>query len=201
MPFKLVEIRDATVYRGDTRVFSGLSLDIDTGVSTAVLGPNGAGKSTLLQLIAHEVHPLVGPGTRVRVLGRSSWNVFELRSELGLISHELALTYQRDVLGLEVVVSGFFASIGTWDHQEITPAHFEASRAVMARLGISLPVIEKVLNHSSGSFAGIVGVYQRHSFADEKRHALNTWGAFVTDLVSNRPRRNVVRLRKSGRRA
>ena len=71
----------------------------------------------------------------------------------------------------------------------------------MARLGISLPVIEKVLNHSSGSFAGIVGVYQRHSFADEKRHALNTWGAFVTDLVSNRPRRNVVRLRKSGRRA
>jgi integrase len=37
----------------------------------------------------------------------------------------------------------------------------------MARLGINLPVIEKVLNHTSGSFAGIVGVYQRHSFADE----------------------------------
>jgi integrase len=33
----------------------------------------------------------------------------------------------------------------------------------MARLGINLPVIEKVLNHSSGSFAGIVGVYQRHN--------------------------------------
>ena len=39
----------------------------------------------------------------------------------------------------------------------------------MARLGISLAVIEKVLNHVSGSFAGIVGVYQRHEFADEKR--------------------------------
>ena len=34
----------------------------------------------------------------------------------------------------------------------------------MARLGINLPVIEKVLNHTSGSFAGIVGVYQRHNF-------------------------------------
>ena len=32
----------------------------------------------------------------------------------------------------------------------------------MARLGINLPVIEKVLNHTSGSFAGIVGVYQKH---------------------------------------
>jgi iron complex transport system ATP-binding protein len=134
---KLVEIENATVYRGDTRVFSGLSLDIDTGVSTAVLGPNGAGKSTLLQLIAHELHPVALTTTRVRVLGHTSWNVFELRSELGLISHELALTYQREVLGLEVVVSGFFASIGTWDHQEITPVHLEAARAVMGRLGIS----------------------------------------------------------------
>jgi iron complex transport system ATP-binding protein len=137
VPGKLVEIENATVYRGDTRVFSGLSLDIATGVSTAVLGPNGAGKSTLLQLIAHDLHPVVAPTTRVRVLGRSSWNVFELRSELGLISHELALTYQREVVGLEVVVSGFFSSIGTWDHQEITPSHTGAAREVMARLGIS----------------------------------------------------------------
>ena len=46
----------------------------------------------------------------------------------------------------------------------------------MARLGIDLPVIEKVLNHSSGSFAGIVGVYQRHDFAEEKRAALEGLG-------------------------
>jgi integrase len=64
----------------------------------------------------------------------------------------------------------------------------------MARLGINLPVIEKVLNHSSGSFAGIVGVYQRHSFADEKRRALDAWAAFITDLVAVEPRQNVVRL-------
>lgn len=137
MSEKLVEIENATVYRGDTRVFDGLSLEIDTGVSTAVLGPNGAGKSTLLQLIAHEVHPVASPTSSVRVLGRSSWNVFELRTELGLISHELGVTYHREALGLEVVVSGFFASIGTWDHQEISPKHVETARAVMGRLGIS----------------------------------------------------------------
>ena len=53
----------------------------------------------------------------------------------------------------------------------------------MARLGVSLPVIEKILNHSGGSFRGIVGVYQRHSFADEKRAALDLWGAHVARLV------------------
>jgi integrase len=64
----------------------------------------------------------------------------------------------------------------------------------MARLGIALPVIEKVLNHSSGSFGGIVGVYQRHSFSDEKRTALQAWANFVLSTVGGRAE-NVVPLR------
>jgi integrase len=55
----------------------------------------------------------------------------------------------------------------------------------LARLRINLPVIEKVLNHTSGSFAGIVGVYQKHSFADEKRHAVEAWGRHV-ELISEK---------------
>ena len=66
----------------------------------------------------------------------------------------------------------------------------------MARLGINLPVIEKVLNHSSGSFAGIVGVYQKHDFADEKRAALETWGRHIEGLISGKSAK-VVRLRKN----
>ncbi len=54
----------------------------------------------------------------------------------------------------------------------------------MARQGVALPTIEKVLNHISGSFGGIVGVYQRHDFAEEKRAALDAWGAFVGNLVA-----------------
>ena len=56
----------------------------------------------------------------------------------------------------------------------------------MARLGIHLPVIEKVLNHASGSFAGIVAVYQRHSFAEEKRAALDAWGHHIEQLVGGK---------------
>ena len=53
----------------------------------------------------------------------------------------------------------------------------------MAKLGVSLVVIEKVLNHVSGSLAGIVGVYQRHEFAEEKREALQQWADHVERLV------------------
>ena len=65
----------------------------------------------------------------------------------------------------------------------------------MARLGIKLPVIEKVLNHASGSFKGIVGVYQRHDFAAEKRLALQNWADHVDSIVSGKPVGKVVSLR------
>jgi integrase len=67
----------------------------------------------------------------------------------------------------------------------------------MARLGVQLPVIEKVLNHSSGTFRGIVAVYQRHDFATEKRDALARWSDHVEAVVKGEPASGkVVKLRR-----
>jgi len=97
-------------------------------------------------------------------------------------------------------ISGFSKTKANIDEQShVTEWKFHDLRRTlasgMARLGINLPVIEKVLNHSSGSFRGIVGIYQRHSFADEKRHALDAWGAHVMRIVEGKPD-NGVALRK-----
>jgi len=65
----------------------------------------------------------------------------------------------------------------------------------LQRLGFRLEVIEAVLGHVGGSRAGIVGVYQRHSFEDEKRRALDAWAVHVTGLVEGeRPAENIVPL-------
>ena len=56
----------------------------------------------------------------------------------------------------------------------------------MAKIGIAVPVIEKVLAHRSGTFRGIVGTYQRHSFLPEMAAALQRWADHVEDLVSGR---------------
>jgi integrase len=65
----------------------------------------------------------------------------------------------------------------------------------LQKLGVRLEVTEAVLNHVSGSRAGIAGVYQRHSWADEKRAALDAWGAHVAALVEGRePQENVLPL-------
>lgn len=56
----------------------------------------------------------------------------------------------------------------------------------LQKLGIPLQVTESVLGHVSGSRAGVVGIYQRHNYADEKRAALEAWGAHVMALVEGR---------------
>jgi integrase len=65
----------------------------------------------------------------------------------------------------------------------------------MARIGIALPVIEKILAHRKGTFAGVVGVYQRHSFLPEMATALQRWADHVEQLVSSKVAK-VVKLRR-----
>jgi integrase len=68
----------------------------------------------------------------------------------------------------------------------------------LAALGVQLPVIERCVNHVSGSFGGVAGVYQRHEFSDEKREALARWAKHIQNLVAGRPA-NVIAMANRGR--
>lgn len=57
----------------------------------------------------------------------------------------------------------------------------------LAALGVALPVVERLLNYVSGSFAGVAGIYQRYEFATEKAEALARWAAHLQGLVSGKP--------------
>jgi integrase len=65
----------------------------------------------------------------------------------------------------------------------------------LAALGVPLPVTEKLLNHVSGSFGGIVDVYQQYNFDSEKTEALARWAAHLQGLLSDKPS-NVAKLRR-----
>lgn len=125
----LLQMRDATVVKDGRRILDGLSLEIREGEHTAILGPNGAGKSSLIRLITREDYPLAAANGMPPLLlfGQDLWNVFELRSQLGIISSGLQDNFLKRTLpgqtrGLDVVLSGFFASYGLFWHQEVTEA-------------------------------------------------------------------------------
>lgn len=134
----LIEIRNAVVWRGSTRVFDGLDLSIGQHEPTAILGPNGSGKTTLLRLITRELYPATREGSRIRILGREHWNVWELRSHIGVVSHDLQTRYRPKTAGLEVVISGFLSSVGVHGSlaSHISKAERRAAMDVMEQLGI-----------------------------------------------------------------
>jgi len=138
----IVELRDATVILGETRVLESLALTIQDGEHTAILGPNGAGKSTLVRLLTLQLYPLMpsNGAAPIRVFGRDRWDVFELRSQLGIVSADL---HERFVHGnsngiitaLDAVVSGFFATHGVFAHQRVTEAMRRQAKDALERVG------------------------------------------------------------------
>jgi iron complex transport system ATP-binding protein len=134
----LVEIRNATIWRGSTCVFEDLDLVIAQHERVAIVGPNASGKTTLLKAINRELYPVADPRSVFRILGRDSWNVWELRKHIGIVSQDLQQRYTQTTTALEVVVSGFHSSIGVHGilADRVSANQIDAAQATLNSLGI-----------------------------------------------------------------
>jgi len=147
----LIDFRNVTVQRGDRLVLDGLTLGIDEGEHVAILGPNGSGKSTLIKLIARELYPRQKDELwQAQILGRDRWNLFELRNQLGLVSNDWMQMCTRDYSGYEIVLSGFFGSVGIWPNHSVTGAMEQKAREVMELLEIGHLAERNTIEMSSG---------------------------------------------------
>jgi iron complex transport system ATP-binding protein len=147
----LIEFQNVTVHRGDKVALDSVTLSIAEGEHVAILGPNGSGKSTLIKAITRECYPRYsGNGAGLRILGKDRWNIFELRVMLGIVSNDLMQSCARDFSGREVVLSGFFSSIGIWPNHEVTPAMRKKADEVLERLEVSHLAERNVDEMSSG---------------------------------------------------
>ncbi len=130
----LLDFDHVFVSREERVALHGLTLRVDSGEHIAILGPNGSGKSTLIKTITRECYPLLRPETRLRILGEESWDIFQLRAKIGLVSNDLMAQCTRDIQGKELVISGFFGAIGLWPNHHVTPEMEQIARSAMERL-------------------------------------------------------------------
>ncbi|MEB3321865.1 MAG: ATP-binding cassette domain-containing protein [Synechococcaceae cyanobacterium] len=131
------ELRHVEARLGPRRVFADLSLRLRKGEHTVILGPNGSGKSTLLRLLGRELHPVVKPGSWLRIFGRERVNLWDLRARIGLVSPELEVRHGSGLPAADVVLSGFFGSVGLGRSQRPTPAQRRRAEDLMERMGLA----------------------------------------------------------------
>jgi iron complex transport system ATP-binding protein len=134
----LIDLQNVTVQRGERIVLDGVTLSVAQQEHAAILGPNGSGKSTLIKLIARELYPrLKDDPWSLRILGRDRWHLFDLRNHLGIVSNDWMQMCSRDYSGYEIVLSGFFGSVGVWPYHEVTSEMERKTRDVMELLEIA----------------------------------------------------------------
>ena len=145
----LFELRNVTVVREGRPALDRVSLRLDEGEHLAILGPNGAGKSTLIRTVLREFYPVRREDTVFSCRGREIWDVFDLRSAIGVVSNDLQQAYDPGATGREVVLSGFFSSIGLFNHR-VTPTMLARVEEVGSFLGIGHLLDRPIGSLSSG---------------------------------------------------
>ncbi len=150
-PPPLVEFRNVSVVRDGHRLLDSVSLTIREGEHIAILGPNGAGKSSLIRAIPREYYPSAGgAGVIFRFRGRDTWDAFDLRSHIGLVSGDLQQTFTRRISGREVVLSGFFSSVGLFLSHEVTPGMERKADEILEFLEVAHLADRSMTEISSG---------------------------------------------------
>lgn len=134
----LLEMKNVTVVRSGKKILDSISLSIRPGEHVAIIGPNGSGKSSLIKTLTKEYHPLArADGLVLKIMGKETWHVFELRKLLGIVSGELQQTCCRQIRVFDVVLSGFFSSIGIYYNHKVTPEMEARAKEVLEFLEIS----------------------------------------------------------------
>jgi iron complex transport system ATP-binding protein len=122
--------------RGQKVVLDRIHLRVDQNEHVAILGPNGCGKSTFIKTITRECYPVADERSSIKILGESSWDVFELRSLLGIVSNDLMSSCTSEATGLDVVLSGFFSSTRIFPNHTIDPGHRRQAEAALLQAGV-----------------------------------------------------------------
>ncbi|MFT4519591.1 MAG: molybdate transport system ATP-binding protein [Halioglobus sp.] len=112
----LLQLRKVSVQYGDLIVLNGIDWTLQRGMHCCVAGPNGCGKTTLLSLITGDNHKAYGQDITLFGIRRGSGeSVWDIKQKYGQLDTQLHLNFARGMRVVEVVVSGFFDTIGLYD--------------------------------------------------------------------------------------
>ncbi|MFT2930622.1 molybdate ABC transporter ATP-binding protein ModF [Enterobacter sp. HK-058-C-ECC] len=130
-----IVLRDGVVSYDDRPILNRLSWTVNPGEHWQIVGPNGAGKSTLLSLITGD-HPQ-GYSNDLTLFGRrrgSGETIWDIKKHIGYVSSSLHLDYRVSTTVRNVILSGYFDSIGIY--QAVSDKQHELAQQWLDILGM-----------------------------------------------------------------
>lgn len=148
---KIIDFENIYVSYDVKPVLENINLKINQGEHWAILGQNGSGKSTLIKLISNDLYPNTKYKFKKSIFGKDRWGIFDLKKNLGIITNDLHNYFSEHgnfLTAYEVVLSGFYSSIGVFKHQDFTQEQHKRALEVLEFLEI-LDIKDKHVQHMS----------------------------------------------------
>lgn len=133
----ILEIRNATVWRGDNRALREFSLELRERESVAILGPNGAGKSTLLKVLTGELRPEWGTNEVCRLFGEDLWSLEDLRHRIGVVMPEEVARFHPEEIAEDAVLSSLRGAYGKTRWMKFSKEEKERAQEALELMGVS----------------------------------------------------------------
>ena len=108
-------MQDVTVKYDRTVILKDLNWAVQSGENWVILGPNGCGKTTLLNLVTGDNTQAYA--NKIYLFGKrrgSGESVWDIKHRIGIVSSEFHIRYRKPLTAIEVVLSGFFDSVGLY---------------------------------------------------------------------------------------
>jgi len=132
----LVSMENVRVKYEETTVLDGLNWTMKSGQNWVILGPNGCGKTTMLSLITGDNPQAYA--NKIYLFGQrrgSGESIWDIKRRTGIVSSEFQIRYRKPITAFEVVLSGFFDSVGLY--RDFSTEQKETAEQWLAVLGIA----------------------------------------------------------------
>jgi len=147
----LLELENIHTNYDNSLVLKEINLKIKEHEHWVILGANGSGKSTLIKLLLNDLYPNPKYPYVKKIFGQELWETSALKKKLGIITNDLHSYFEAHgsfLSAYEVVLSGYFATIGVFTHQDFSDEQHKRATEVLEYLEI-LHIKEKKVHQMS----------------------------------------------------